>query len=212
MICLLVAAALAIWAFNAALAAVIHDAAIAISRNKASNAMNEAVIEALDDTGYTYSDFIEIARNADGSVQSVSAKSDSVNRFRSELGRAVLSALEYRQIQEFSVPLGTLTDIGILYGRGPDIEIRLGSFGDIDANLESSFVSVGINQTKHRITCEISANITVITPSFTENINVKSEYLIAETVIVGEIPDSYTDVNGDDSGIIGQVFDYADVG
>ena len=73
-------------------------------------------------------------------------------------------------------------------------------------------MSVGINQTKHRITCTVSANLTVITPSFTENINVKCEYLIAETVIIGEIPDSYTNVNGDESGIVGQIFDYAEVG
>lgn len=198
--------------FNSLLEYMIHDTAVVLSKNAASRAVNDAVISVLDDKGYVYTDFIEIASDENGAVQSVSAKSESVNRFKSEVSKAVIEALESKENAEFSIPLGTLTDIGMLYGRGPDINIKLKFYGDITSSVYSTYVSMGINQTKHSIICVVSANITIITPGFTEKITVKGEYMIAETVIIGEIPDSYTNVNGDESGIIGQIFDYADIG
>ncbi len=197
---------------NTVLTEMIYDTALTISKNEAAVAVNYVVADIVEEKGYTYEDFIEISKGEDGSVCSVSAKSEAVNTFKSELAGEVKELLRDSEFTEISVPLGTLTDIGILYGRGPNIRIKLRFYGGVTARLESSFISVGINQTRHRITCIVSADLTVITPSFSENIKIESEYLIAETIIVGEIPDSYTNVNGDDSGIIGQIFDYADIG
>lgn len=197
--------------FNWILDYMIHDTAVSLSKNAAARALNDAVVGVLDEGKYTYTDFIEISSDESGAVQSVSAKSESVNRFKSEIGAAVLETLATGRNTEFSIPLGTLTDFGVLYGRGPDINIRLKFYGDMTSFVRSTFVSQGINQTKHRITCVITANIAIITPGFTEYVTVSGEYLVAETIIIGEIPDSYTNVNGDESGIIGQIFDYADI-
>ncbi len=189
----------------------IQDTVITLSKNTASQAINDAVLDVLQSSEYDYSSFVEIVSDREGAVQSVSAKSDMVNRFKSEIGRAVLCRLQRNDTAEFTVPIGTLLDVGALYDRGPKINIRLKLYGEMTTSLESSFISVGINQTKHRISCRVSANIAVITPSFTTYTTVTGEYLISETVIIGKIPDSYTNVNGDDSGIIGQIFDYADI-
>ncbi len=198
-------------AFDFVLDYMIHDTAVSLSKNTAARALNDAVIAVLEAGEYTYTDFVEINADESGAVQSVSAKSESVNRFGSEIGTAVLDALSSGKNTEFSIPLGTLTDVGIFYGRGPDINIRLRLYGDITSYIRSTFVSKGINQTNHRITCVIKANIAIITPGFTEYVAVSGEYLIAETVIIGEIPDSYTNVNDEESGIVGQIFDYADI-
>lgn len=189
----------------------IYDTAVSVSRRIASQTVNEAVAQVLSEGEFEYTDFVEVISNPDGAVQSVSAKSDCVNMFKSMLGKAVMDTLENKKTSEINIPIGSLTDIGVLYGRGPNISIKLRLYGDMTTELKSTFVSVGINQTKHSIMCKVSANIAIITPSFTTYTCVETEYMLAETVIVGDIPDSYTDVNGDDSGIIGKIFDYADI-
>ncbi len=198
--------------FNGILTHLIKDMVISVSRNEASKALNDAVQEVIENGRYDYSKFVEIINDESGSVQSVSARSDMVNSFKSEIGSAVLERLKEFETANFSVPLGTLLDIGMLYDKGPKIDIRLKTYGGMTTGLKSTFVSAGINQTKHSMICTVKTNIAIITPSFTTFAEVEGEFLIAETVIIGKIPDSYTNVNGDDSGIIGQIFDYAEVG
>ncbi len=208
---ILIVFAIGVIAVNIVINNMISDTVISISKNKASQAVNDAVQEVLGDGIYDYTNFVEIVNGEDGAVQSVSARSDLINRFKSELGRAVINKLETDDISEFDIAVGTLTDIGMFYDRGPRINIRLKQYGEMTTHLESTFVAEGINQTRHRITCCVTANIAVITSGATYYTSVKGEYLISETVIIGKIPDSYTNVNGDDSGIIGQIFDYADI-
>lgn len=207
---LLVFAAFVI-AVNITLNNMVKKTVISISKNVASQAVNDAVQEVLCSSRNDYSSFVDIVNDKDGAVQSVSARGDLVNSFKSELGRAVIEKLENKDKAEFEIPAGTLLDMGMLYDRGPKINIRLKLYGEMTTDLESTFISEGINQTRHRITCHVSANIAVITPGFTCYTKVTGEYLISETVIIGKIPESYTNVNGDDSGVIGQIFDYADI-
>ncbi len=197
--------------FNAVIKNMIRDTVRTISKRIASQVVNDAVVEVLKKGEYNYDDFVDIINDENGAVQSISTKSNLVNAFKSELGKEVQKKLQENNNTEFKIPIGTLMDIGMLYDKGPEIDIRVKLYGEMVTSVDSTFISVGINQTRHSIMCSVSANIMVITPGFTEYTTVKGDYLVAETIIVGDVPDSYTNVNGDDSGIVGQIFDYANI-
>ena len=55
----------------------------------------------------------------------------------------------------------------------------------------NSVVTAGINQTKHQINLEVFVDIDILIPWGTESAQVTSEVMIADTVIVGKVPDTY---------------------
>ena len=75
----------------------------------------------------------------------------------------------------------------------------------------SAFSSAGINQTSHQIELEVTVRIYAAIPGFRSSIETTTNYLVAETVLVGEVPDSFTQVDGDQADIVRKIFDYADV-
>ena len=84
----------------------------------------------------------------------------------------------------------------MLSGRGPGVKIRISSFGNIETNLNSEFTSQGINQTLHRIYVDISCNVKVLTPFKDIERKITNKVLLAENVIVGNIPDTYYNLEG----------------
>ena len=84
----------------------------------------------------------------------------------------------------------------MLSGRGPGVKIRISSIGNIETNLNSEFTSQGINQTLHRIHVDISCNVKVLTPFKDIERKITNKVLLAENVIVGNIPDTYYNLEG----------------
>lgn len=84
----------------------------------------------------------------------------------------------------------------MLSGRGPGVKIRISSIGNIETNLNSEFTSQGINQTLHRIYVDISCNVKVLTPFKDIERKITNKVLLAENVIVGNIPDTYYNLEG----------------
>ena len=56
---------------------------------------------------------------------------------------------------------------------------------------DNSIVTAGINQTKHRILLTVSVDIDVVVPWGTRSTQVQSQVLIADTIVVGQVPESY---------------------
>ena len=188
---------------------IMADTAGTQARIRAAFAVNDAVLNVLEDDKVQCGDFIKLTYS-ENKVSSITTDPARVNSFKAKTAQAVEKALSDENAQ-VCIPLGTLLKIRMLTGRGPEIKCRLRLCGEVETKLSATFISVGINQTRHRITCSVTAKVAVIMPGCTVYETVTTDYLVAETVIVGEIPGSYTNVNGDDSGIVGQIFDYADI-
>ena len=92
---------------------------------------------------------------------------------------------------ELSIPVGSLTGVALLAGRGPDVHIKVLSVGSPTAEFENRFTDAGINQTKHQIKLDVVIDIDVIMPWQTVSTQVVSEILIAETVLLGDVPQTY---------------------
>ena len=95
--------------------------------------------------------------------------------------------------------MGTLAGSPLLAGRGPLIRVRMQSVGSSSAHFENAFTSAGINQTKHQIYLVVDVYVSILLPGFSTVTKVSSTYTVAETVIVGSVPDNYTYFsNGED--------------
>lgn len=95
---------------------------------------------------------------------------------------------------------GSFTGFKLLSGSGPGIKIRISTIGNVKTDLKSEFISQGINQTLHRIYLQVNCQVSILTPFNNITQDITNQVLIAENVIVGNIPESYYNLVGIDSG------------
>jgi sporulation protein YunB len=120
------------------------------------------------------------------------------NRLQSRILDQILERISEVSTHDLSIPLGSLTNLDLLAGRGPLITVKMQSVGSSTARLVNRFTSAGINQTKHQILLNVDVYVSILLPGFTTATKVSNSFTVAETVIVGSVPDSYTYFDSDD--------------
>lgn len=138
-----------------------------------------------------YDDLMTIEKDNNDKINLIKVNSKNVNQLNTSIINATQQKLDNEQNMKIDVPLGTFTGLPILNGHGPNIEVKIQSIGSINTKFISQFSSVGINQSCHKIYINITATVCVLMPLYTQNINVTSQVLVAECIIVGEIPNVY---------------------
>ncbi len=159
-------------------------------RSLTQRAVNQALYEVVNN-GPVYDDMIKISRNDQGAVTLISADATEINRLARDLVKA--SEIKLGQISEkgIAIPVGTFSGMPVFVGRGPEVPIRLIPIGVISCNFRSEFREAGINQTNHRIYVNINSNVSVVMPTQNQNIATTTELLLAESIIIGSIPQTY---------------------
>ena len=89
------------------------------------------------------------------------------------------------------------------------MEFKVLPVGYVQTEIYNSFQSAGINQTLHQIMLKVTATVSAVIPAYTVTTDVTTNLCIAQTIIVGKVPTAYTDINGEQSDLIGQINDYA---
>ena len=121
------------------------------------------------------------------------------NHLQAEILDTVLTRISQVPTGDLSIPIGSLTGSALLAGRGPRISVRMESVGSSEANFRNAFTSAGINQTKHQIYLVVDVYVSILLPGFSTTTKFSNTYSVAETVIVGSVPDNYTYFsNGED--------------
>ena len=155
--------------------------------------INEAISENMADT-ISYSDFAKFTYSDDGSVKSVENNLTKISKKSADLALVIGKAIGGISKEKLSVPLGTLSGVDILYGMGPDIQIEIRPYGNAKAELKTDFYSSGINQTIFELTADVSVGISVLMPTIRTAEMITTSVPVASTVIVGDVPESYTNV------------------
>ena len=114
------------------------------------------------------------------------------NRLQTAVADDVLERLGQVSASELAVPLGTLTGSPLLAGRGPKLTVKMETMGTAAAAFRDKFTAAGINQTKHQILLDVDVYVTILLPGITTYTKVSNEISVAETVIVGSVPQTYT--------------------
>ncbi|MCQ2460080.1 MAG: sporulation protein YunB [Ruminococcus sp.] len=151
--------------------------------------IQSTVSDYLDKNRYTYSDFAFVLYDENEKCVSVESSPYTINKVQSDLTLAVNKRLEKSGNKSEKIPVGSLTDSFLLAGKGPELKIRVCPAGSASVKLKSDFDSSGINQTRHRISAEITVNISSSFPLYTFRKTVQFEFLLAENIIIGDVPD-----------------------
>jgi len=141
----------------------------------------------------SYSSFIRVQRDDDGRITSLTTDTASLNLLRADLVSGVMDALSEMDRIEISVPLGSLVDSELIWGKGPEVNVRSIVLGTIMAEFQSSLSSAGVNQTLHRLWLEIELPVRLFLPGGPVDLSIETSLTVAETVIVGEIPNYIVD-------------------
>ncbi len=172
--------------------------------------MDEAVSDRLDELsdGSLYGSLVTLTYSSNGNVSSIETDTALINRIKTDTLSDINSRLLSGERGKSELSVGTLLGIPVLHGTGPAVELKIEPKGYADAIFISEFSSAGINQTLHRIIMRTNVNVAAYIPMYSTEISVSGDFLIAETVIVGNIPESYTHVVSDERDIIDTINDY----
>ena len=154
--------------------------------------VSEAVYEAIENGEIQYDGLVTLEKDSQGKVTAVRSNMAAFNHLQSEILDTILTRVGQVSARELSIPIGTLTGSALLAGRGPRITVRMESLGTSEARFENAFTSAGINQTRHQIMLNVDVYVSVLLPGFTTATKVSNSFTVAETVIVGAVPDTYT--------------------
>lgn len=174
-------------------------------------AINTAVADALSDEADVYGELVHISKDSSGTVTSIQTDSTEMNRMKSELSLAIEKKLSSSDVREFGIPIGTIIGGDLLSGRGPRINIKIDLAGNVFTQFNSVFESAGINQTHHKIMLNVKCDVYIIMPGFTTSTVLDTDFCIAETVIVGKVPDAFTNVDTVGTALPNAISDYGAV-
>ncbi|MBP3379638.1 MAG: sporulation protein YunB [Ruminococcus sp.] len=161
------------------------------ARSTANQLISAAVADCMAENEYTYESFATILYDETGRAAAVETLSVNVNRIRSELTERINKELAENADIQAKIPLGDLGNSYLFAGKGPKIKLRISSAGSASVDLQSSFESTGINQSCHRITAEITVTLVSALPMYDFETTESFSLLLAESVIVGDIPQGY---------------------
>lgn len=190
---LLAAALLFSWA-NRLLLPVLETAARDQVSNLVTAVIQRAADDCLSDESAAYGDFVQLEMGPDGRVAALTSDTAVSTRFRRQLTDAVLAELETLEASPISIPLGTLTGQPLLSGKGPRVKVRFSGAGTVSAEYANSFTAAGVNQTRHQVVLQLTVDLALFLPGEILPVSVSAGIPVAETVIVGEPPDTYLDM------------------
>lgn len=163
---------------------------------RVSNTVNRIVMAAVDEAVASgqidYSRFVSFEKDDAGHITALRSNVAEVNRMQSQIADEILQRLSEISTSELRIPLGTLTGSALLAGRGPKLTVRMQAVGSAVAAFRNQFTAAGINQTRHQIFLDVDVNMSILLPGLTTSTKVSNEIAVAETVIVGTVPENYT--------------------
>ena len=164
----------------------------AATNNMFIEVTNNAMGKVLSNIQFNYEDLAQITTDKNGNVIAVSCNTIKLIEIKTLFDRTIQEIISSKPKIEFSISVGGFLWGDLFSGRGPKIPFELSYDCATKTEFKSEFVSVGINQTIHRIILDLSANIEAIVHLETENSTINTSYILAETIIVGNVPSSYT--------------------
>lgn len=171
---------------------VVVDLATARTSNAVNRIVVAAVNDAVDSGRIDYEQLVDFDKDADGHVTALRSNMAAFNRLQASIADDILQRMAEVSSTDLAIPIGTLTGSPLLAGRGPCLRVRMQSVGTATAQFDNQFSSAGINQTRHRIILDVDVHVSILLPGLTTYTKVSNEISVAETVIVGGVPETYT--------------------
>ena len=175
------------------LEAVILDMAHARAEAMAVEYIHQAVQDVMG-RGVVYGDMMQVQLDAGGRVTMLQANALRMNELATATALRAQEKLESAEAQSVSIPLGSALGIPFLSALGPGVKVKIVPVSAVTANFSTEFESAGINQTRHKIYLSLHVSVRLVIPSGAKKVSIAGQALIAEAIIVGDVPQSYVHV------------------
>lgn len=175
---------------------VIRELAETQVKNTTSDLTNDAIAKQIADGIIQYDRIVYFEKDLDGRITALKTNMSEVNRLKTDILNIINDEILALDTSDIGVPMGSLILPELLSGKGPAIPVHILSIRNSDATFLSNFVQAGINQTLHQLTMLVSVDVAVLVLGQTDSFTVGSEVVVAETVIVGAVPNTYLQTGG----------------
>jgi len=159
--------------------------------------LNEAVAGAVQ-KGVAYEDLVTIQRDAEGKITLLQANTMGMNELASSIALEAQTHLTQGEGKQVSIPIGAALGVPLFAGTGPKVNVSIVPVGAVSTRFITEFESAGINQTRHKIYLWLEASVALVLPNDARQVEVGAQVPIAESIIVGSVPESFVDVNNKD--------------
>lgn len=189
--CVLATALCAVLALNALFAPVFRAYAATEAHTLGVRRLNDAVGKVLDAADPSADSLMHYEKNTQGEIVAVQADTAKMNALKRKIIDAALAGAGDLAAQDIHVPLGTVLGGALLVGQGPSVRLRFVPAATADAAFQSSFTSAGVNQTRQVITITVKCEIYALLAGQKAGSHIENDYLVADSLIVGTVPDTY---------------------
>lgn len=165
-------------------------------KNTTSDLINDAIDKQIESGHVQYDRIVYFEKDLDGKITALKTNMREVNQLKTDTLNIINDEILALDTSDLGVPLGSLFLPEVFSGKGPEIPVKILSIRNSEASFSSDFAEAGINQTIHKIIMHVSIDVTVLVLGETDNFTITSQVVIAETIIVGQVPDTLLRTGG----------------
>ena len=165
-------------------------------RNATSDLINDAIDRQIENGNIQYDRIVYFEKDLAGKITALKTNMSEVNRLKTAILNLINDEILAMDTTHMGIPLGDLILPELMSNRGPEIQIHILSIRNSDASFGSDFTQAGINQTLHQLTMEVLVDVAILVFGQTRIFTVSAQVVVAETIIVGEVPDTLFQTGG----------------
>lgn len=195
-VCLLALSIILFFLFRSRYRDVVRELAETQVKNTTSDLTNDAIAKQIADGIIQYDRIVFFEKDLDGRITALKTNMSEVNRLKTDILNIINDEILALDTSDIGIPLGSLFLPELLSGKGPVIPVHILSIRNSDATFSSNFVQAGINQTLHQLIMLVSVDVAILVLGQTGSFTITSEVVVAETVIVGDVPNTFLQTGG----------------
>ena len=170
---------------------IVRDLAITQAKNQTSDLIYDAISEQITSDLIQYDRIIYFEKDLQGKITALKTNISEINRLKTEILNIINRDILALDTNDIGVPLGSIVLPELFSGKGPHLPVRVLSISNSEGDFQSYFSEAGINQTMHQLTMSVSVDVTILVFSKTETFHISSQVVVAETIIVGTVPETF---------------------
>lgn len=171
------------------------ELALAAATDEITLAVNETVAHVMGQEDISYQSLVTLEKDSAGNITALVSNVANINMLQARITNAIVERFADSDLTQVSIPLGNLIGGTLFSGRGPRIPLRILSITNVTASFRNEFTSAGINQTRHQIILDVEVTLEILLGGKAGTDSVLTEISVAETVIVGAVPDAYASMS-----------------
>lgn len=165
-------------------------------KNTASDLINDAIAEQIAAGNIQYDRIVYFEKDLNGRITALKTNIGEINRLKTDVLNIINDEILSTDESSLGVAIGSLFLPEFLSGKGPKLPVKILVIRNSEADFYSDFSAAGINQTLHKLNMEVFLDVTVLVLGSTAEFTISSHMVVAETVIVGDVPETYLQTGG----------------